>query len=127
MRVYKATYKDRDGKKQKSAKWYVDIFDHNQLRHRIPAYRDKRLSEALGRNIEDLVNYRGAGLEPDAKLNQWIETVPDKLLKKFVSWGLIDGQRTEITKPLTSISVNTSKCLKPKGIQKTMLSEAGTG
>ncbi len=74
MRVYKATYKDRCGKQRKSAKWYVDIFDHNQLRHRIPAFRDKRLSEALGRNIEALVNYRGAGLEPDTKLNQCIGT-----------------------------------------------------
>ncbi len=44
MRVYKATYKDRSCKLRKSAKWYVDFFDHNQLRHRIPAFADKRLS-----------------------------------------------------------------------------------
>jgi len=77
MRVYKATYKDRDGRIRESAKWYVDIFDHNKLRHKIPAFVDKRLSEGLGRNIESLVNCRIAGLEPDAKLNQWIETLPD--------------------------------------------------
>ena len=118
MRIYKATYKDRSGRIRKSAKWYVDIFDHNQLRHKIPAFADKRLSEALGRNIEDLVNYRGAGLEPDAKLNQWIETVPDKLLKKFVSWGLIDGQRTEITKPLTEHISDYVKVLEAKGYSK---------
>jgi integrase len=114
MRVYKATYKDRNGKQRKSAKWYVDIFDHNQLRHKIPAFADKRLSEGLGRNIESLVNCRSAGLEPDSKLNQWIETVPDKLLKKFVSWGLIDGQRTEITKPLTEHIAEYVKVLKAK-------------
>ena len=34
MRIYKATYKDRNGKKRTAAKWYVDIFDHNQLRHK---------------------------------------------------------------------------------------------
>ena len=44
MRVYRATYKDREGKKQDTAKWYVDIFDHNRLRHKIPAFADKRLS-----------------------------------------------------------------------------------
>lgn len=103
MRVYKATYKDRNGKKRKSVKWYCDFSDHNQLRHKIPAFADKRLSEALGRNIESLVNCRIAGLEPDIKLNQWIEILSDKLLRKFVSWGLIDGQRAEITKPLKEI------------------------
>ncbi len=66
MRIYKATYKDRDGKQQKSAKWCVDIFDHNQLRHKVPAFADKRLSEALGRNIEGLVDCRSAGQELDA-------------------------------------------------------------
>ena len=63
MRVYKATYKDRNGKRRKSAKWYLDFADHNQLRHKIPAFADKRLSEAPGRNIEALVNCRIAGLE----------------------------------------------------------------
>jgi len=118
MRIYKAEYKDRDGKKRKSAKWYVDIFDHNQLRHRIPAFADKRLSEALSRNIEALVNCRIAGLEPDAKLNQWIETLPDSLLRKFVSWGLLDGRRTEITKPLTEHISDYVKVLEAKGFSR---------
>ena len=118
MRVYKATYKDRDGKQRKSAKWYLDFADHNRLRHKIPAFADKRLSEALGRNIESLVNCRIAGLEPDIKLNQWIETLPDSLLKKFVSWGLMDGQRTEITKPLIEHISGYVKVLEAKGIAK---------
>jgi len=118
MRVYKATYKDRDGKNQKAAKWYVDIFDHNRLRHKIPAFADKRLSEGLGRNIESLVNCRIAGLEPDVKLNQWIQILSDDLLRKLVSWGLIDGQRAEITKPLTEHINDYAKVLGAKGFSK---------
>jgi integrase/recombinase XerD len=118
MRVYRATYKDRDGKQHKSAKWYVGIFDHNQLRHKIPAFADKRLSEALGRNIEGLVNCRSAGQELDAKQSQWLETMPDSLLRKFVSWGLIDGQRTEITKPLTEHIRDYARVLEAKGRSK---------
>ena len=118
MRVYKATYKDRNGKQRKTTRWYLDFTDHNQLRHKIPAFADKRLSEAFGRNIEALVNCRIAGLQPDAKLNQWIETVPDKLLKKFVSWGLIDGQRTEITKPLTEHITDYVRILEAKGYSR---------
>ena len=118
MRIYKATYKDRDGNIKKSAKWYLDFADHNRLRHKIPAFADKRLSEGLGRNTEALVNCRIAGLEPDAKLNQWIETMPDSLLKKFVSWGLIEGQRTEITKPLTEHISEYIKILEAKGFSR---------
>ena len=118
MRVYKATYKDRSGKQRKSAKWYLDFSDHNQLRHKIPAFADKRLSEAFGRNIESLINCRLSGLEPDVKLNQWIETLPDSLLKKFVSWGLMDGQRTEITKPLTQHISDYVEILEAKGLAK---------
>ena len=118
MRNYKATYKDRDGKKRKTAKWYCDFSDHNQLRHKIPAFADKRLSIGLGQNIESLVNCRISGLEPDVKLNQWIETLPDSLLKKFVSWGVIDGQRAEITKPLTEHIKDYVKILEAKGNSK---------
>ena len=118
MRIYKPTYPDRNGKKRKTAKWYVDTFDHNKLRHKIPAFNDKRLSEALGRNIEALVNCRIAGLEPNVKLNRWIETLPDNLLKKFVSWGLIDGQRAEITKPLIEHIGDYIDVLKAKGFSK---------
>ena len=118
MRIFKATYKDKDGQIRKTAKWYIDIFDHNRLRHKIPAFADKRLSETFGRNIESLVNCRIAGLEPDAKLNQWIEILPDDLLRKFVSWGLIEGQRTEITKPLTEHISDYAKILEAKGFSK---------
>ena len=34
MRVYKATYKDRSGQRRKSAKWYFDFADYNQLRYK---------------------------------------------------------------------------------------------
>ncbi len=118
MRVYKATYKDRSGEQRKTARWYLDFADHNRLRHKIPAFADRRLSEGMGRNIEALVNCRIAGLEPDVKLNQWIETVPDSLLKKFVGWGLIDGQRAEVSKSLTEHISDYAEVLKAKGRSK---------
>ncbi len=118
MRIYRAKYKDRDGQQKKAEKWYLDFSDHNQLRHKIPALTDKRSSEELGRNIESLVNCRISGLELDVKLNQWIETVPDSLLKKFVSWGLIEGQRTEFAKPLSEHITDYVNVLKAKGFAK---------
>ncbi len=101
MSLFKAEYKDRQGQKRKSGKWYIDFCDHLQTRHKIPAFSDRRQSEALERNIKSLVNCRTSGLEPDIKLNQWLETIPTGLFKKLVSWGLVEGQRAEITKPLS--------------------------
>ena len=109
------SYKDRTGKKCQAGKLYIDITDHNRLRHKIPAFADRRLSECLGRNIEALINCRISGLEPDNKLNQWIETLPESLLRKLVSWGLMDGQRAEITKLLTEHIEDYAKVLGAKG------------
>jgi integrase len=101
MRIFRANYKDRAGQKIQAQKYYIETRDHNRILRRLAAFTDKKLTESLGRNIETLVNHRIAGLEPDRKLNLWIEQIPESLLKKFISWGLIEGQRAEITKPLT--------------------------
>lgn len=118
MRVCRVSYKDYSGIKRTAQKWYIDFFDHNRLRHKIPAFEDKRVSEAFGRNIQALVDSRLSGLEPDVKLNQWIQTIPDDLLRKLVSWGLIEGQRAEVTKPLTEHIDDYVKILEAKGFSK---------
>ena len=39
-------------------------------------------------------------------------------MKKFVSWGLLEGQRTEITKPLTQHISDYVKTLEAKGYSR---------
>jgi len=118
MSLFRAEYKDRQGQKKKSGKWYIDFSDHLQIRHKMPAFSDRRQSEALERNIKSLVNCRTSGLEPDTRLNQWLETIPTRLFKKLVSWGLIEGQRAEITKPLAEHIRDYVQNLKAKGFSK---------
>ena len=115
MKLYKRTFKDRAGGETESNKWYLDFYDHGRIRRRIPALTDKKASESFGRNIEQLVNCRASGLDHDLKLNQWIEGLPDDLLQKFVSWGLIEGGRAEITKPLTVHIADYLESLKSNG------------
>ena len=115
MKLYKPIFKDRQGGEVPAAKWCLDFFDHGKIRRRIPATGDKKASEAFGRNVEQLVNCRQSGLDHDVKLNQWIEGLPDDLLQKFVSWGLIEGGRAEITKPLTVHIADYVKILESKG------------
>ena len=101
MRVFRTYYKDRDGIRKHAKKWYVDFADHLQIRHRIPAFEDKRQSEALGRNIEKLVNHLVSGEDLDRKLEIWLNCLPTRLLEQLAQWGLISGQRSERMKPLS--------------------------
>jgi integrase len=114
MNIYRQNYKGKDGNPVKTTKHYIEFLDHNKLRHKLPAFADKRVSEAFGRNIESLINCRLSGLEHDVKLNQWLETLPSSLLRKFTAWGLIDGQRAEFTKPLSEHISDYVKIIKAK-------------
>ena len=47
MRLFRATYKDRRGRPQESAKWYVEI-RHREVVRRLPDYADKAARSACG-------------------------------------------------------------------------------
>jgi len=114
MRLFKAVYKDKDGKNRKSLKWYLDFADHNEIRHKIPGFSDKRQSESLGRQIEKLVNARsGEGL--DASLSAWLEMIPSRMMKHFVSWGLVERHRAAIGQALVQHLDDFKKSLMADG------------
>jgi integrase len=118
MKLYKPIYQDENGKQRQLRKWYIDFFCKNKYRHRIPAFTDKRQSEELMRNIEILRDSNISGKERDAKMNQWLENLPNDLLRKFVEWGLIDGQTAIFTKPLKEHIADYVNVLKAKGYAK---------
>jgi len=93
MRLFKPTYLDREGKKQKTIKWYADFSTPDGIRHRLPLFMDKRASESFGRNIEELCGLQTAGMAAGPELQRWIDGLPVKLSGKLVSWGLISNQR----------------------------------
>ena len=115
MRLFKATYKNRDGQKCKSQKWYLDFSDHLVRRHKIPAFESKRQSEALGRQVEMLISCKVAGQRPDAEQQRWLEGVPDKLRQQFVKIGLLDSKRAAAGKPLIKHLDDFQKSLLSKG------------
>ncbi len=95
MRLYKESYTNKDGRRLKTQKWYIDFTDHHNHRHRIPGFTEKRSTQSLADNIKALVSCKIAGQIPGVELNRWLEVMPSILLKKLVSWGLLDGQRAE--------------------------------
>jgi len=101
MRVFKPKRKDANGKRISYRYWYVDIEDHLENRRRFPGFTSKSKSEELGRKVEDLVAAKIAGQRPDRELQRWIDDLPNSILKRLVSWGLIDNVRVESGRDLS--------------------------
>lgn len=101
MRLFRPTYKGKDGKNKKVKKWWIEIRDHLQTVRRFAGFTDKEQTRLLGKQIERLVNYRVAGEQPDAQLSRWLEQISNKLRDRFVDIGLLDTSRAAAGKPLS--------------------------
>ena len=88
-------YKPKPG-----GKYYIDLYDHRKIRHKVAGFTSKRPTDKLAENIEALISCRvsGQGLTPE--LQVWIGRLPDTLVRNFVRWGLLDGQRAHAGKSL---------------------------
>ncbi len=90
MRVFKATYTDKNKQKKRSEKWYIEFRDNHETVRRVPAFEDKRQSETLGRMIQKLINFKIAGETHDPQLSKWCENIPSKLSRYLIRIGLLD-------------------------------------
>ncbi len=101
MSLFKAKYNDKDGKTKTAKKWYIDFRDHKGRRHKIAGYTSKKMTENLEGQIEALVACRATRTEMSLDLHQWVDRLPESMLRKFVSWGLVEGQKVHSGKPLS--------------------------
>ena len=115
MRVFRSTYRDRSGKKCRTAKWYVETRDHLQRVRRFPAFPGKKESEALGRQIEKLVVCKMSGDPLSVDLMQWLESIPAKMRERFVKIGLLDPARGAAGKLLCEHIADFGQSLLDKG------------
>ena len=100
MRIFKPTFR-RGGKQSTLSRWHVEFRDHNRARRRVPAFTDKQVSEALGRQIETLVGVRVTRQQPGPELAKWMEGLPDDLRRKLADFGLIDERAATLSDPIT--------------------------
>jgi len=115
MRLFKATYRDREGKARKSRKWYCEIQDHLQRRRRLPAYESKKASEDFGRKVEALVACRLCGERPDGDLRKWLEGLSPPMVERLRRWDILDRQRAAASKPLREHAEDYRQALLAKG------------
>jgi len=102
MRVFKTTYRDRNGKQQAAAKWYVEFRDHLERVKRLPAFTDKAQSEAFGRKVERLVDCRANNEPTDPELSRWVETLPQATREAMARIGLLEASRAAAVKRLAA-------------------------
>ena len=100
MRVFKPSYKTKSGQKKQSGKYYIEVKDHLEILRKYPGFSDKRLTAALGAQIDLLAAYKNSGQPPDAQLCQWLQGIPNKLRTRLAMIGLIDRNRAAAGKPL---------------------------
>jgi len=115
VRVFKTTYRDRNGKVQETSKWYVEFKDHLGTVRRVPAFTDKKLSEELGRKIEKLVGYRSVNEHPSPELGQWIEGLPASIRRKLTDIGVLDRKRLTASQTLIDHLEDYKAGLRAKG------------
>lgn len=129
MRVFKTTWTNKKGEKVLTRKFYIEFRDQFEIVRRLTAFTDKSLSEALGRKIVKLVNYKIAGENLDPQLSRWLEQIPARLLNRFVEIGLIDNRRAAGGKLLKEHLEDFKQSLLAKsntnGYIKTVISRAG--
>jgi len=101
MRVYRAKYRDRFGRKKTIKKYRVALSIGGRL-HRFVAFESKQACNILIMNMQQLKHLREAGLEPSKKLQLWFADLPVKLQKKLVELDLLDEKWATSNKTLLS-------------------------
>ena len=115
MRVYKSTYRDRQGKTHQTDRWYIEVVVKGRPR-RIAAFTSKAASVELGRNLEKLASYAQAtGGQIDPALQSWVRDLSADLLKKLSAWGIVKANRVAVNKPLSEHLKDYASFLSAKG------------
>lgn len=99
MRLFRPTYRDKNGKTTKVKKWWIETRDHLGTIRRFAGDTDKKTTLLLGQQIERLIGYKRVNERPD-KLSDWLNNIPSKMRRRFAEIGLLDPERVEAGKPL---------------------------
>lgn len=99
MGVFRVTF-TKDGRRQRSGKYYIDFKDAVGIRRRVPAYKGERESQELERLIEKLVACRQNNALPNADLLRSIESMPAKVRDRLMDFDVLDKRRRISAKSL---------------------------
>lgn len=97
MRLLRQQYRDRDGKTQRTANWYVEVRSFDNRLRRIPAFTDKNASREFGHRLEKLVEARSSPDALPAEYVRWLDDLPPYLRTMLGEHGILDVRRAGAT------------------------------
>ncbi len=116
MRIFRTSFKNRQGKQQTASKWYVEFRDHLDTTRRLPGFTSKAASEELGRRLEQMVEYhRATGGQIDPKLARWLAELPDRIRTRLAEIGLLSSERLAAKRTLSEHLDDFEAALEAKG------------
>lgn len=115
MRVFKPTYRNRQGVTQRTAKFYCEFRDHTETVRRLAGYTERRATEHLARQVARLVTLRH-GREPlDLELARWVEALPDRTRDTLAAWGLLEARELVGSRTLAEHVAEFATALRARG------------
>src|SRR6516165_7566922 len=100
-RLFKTTYKDRQGHTCEAAKWYIEFRDHHARVRRLPGFTSKAASQEMGQKLVRLVQYfKASGGQTDPDLMPWIAGLSEPIRRKLAEIGLVAAHQSEAGKLL---------------------------
>jgi integrase len=94
--------------------YYIDFFDHADIRRRLPAFTDKTASNEMERSIRRLVALRMTGGGPDAESSRFLEKCPPAIREKLGDWGIVDIDHAAGGRRLTDLLVGWARNLEAR-------------
>ena len=92
-------------------KWTVEGRDHNGVKRRMPAFRDKALSTELVGNVARLVEHKSQRAPLPPLLAAWVQGLAPEVKHRLAAFGLLDSH----TRPLSEHLDDYEASLKAKG------------
>ena len=119
MRVYKPTFKDRDGNKKPVRKWYVEFKDPKRTLRRMAGFRDKKATMEFGRKVEKKVMRKveklvDAGEQLPGELSQWVEALPSDIRDRLSHIGLLNAEQAAAGRTLVEHLSDYEKALRAR-------------
>ena len=92
MRAYREKCLQTDGTRRLSARWYVEWRDHNGQQRRWAGGTEKKVAEAMGRQLERLAAHKRAEILPPPDLLRWFDVQTLQRQSKIKEVGLLGAQ-----------------------------------
>ena len=87
-------------KDPKRSKWTIEGRDHLNVKWRMPAFRDKALSEELARNVAKIVEHRRQDAPLPPLLAGWVQMLAPDIKERLARFGVLDAQAQPLAKHL---------------------------